>query len=151
SGHKGAVNGLALSPDGKVLVSTGVDGMVRLWNLATFRELRGWQAHKKWGRAVAFHPDGKELVSAGDDGKALLWDVATGKLQREVLRQEPWVLAVAFSPDGKALATGGRNTTSANRPDGASEEIVHDVPQVSLWDLITGKRRAVDWEGEGWQ
>jgi RNA polymerase sigma factor (sigma-70 family) len=129
----GNVHHLALSPDGKTLVSGGQGGTIRFWELASGRELRHIQAHRAQVLAVAFSPDGKSLTSGSSDARgAWLWDVATGNPVRQFLGSPPrkdWVRAVAFSPDGKTLATAGPNT-------------------IRLWEPATGKElRALEGHG----
>src|SRR5262249_36581295 len=63
------VNQLACSRDGKLLASAGGDGHVRLWDIASGKELRRLDGHKDeaaW--AVTFSRDGKWLASSGGDG-----------------------------------------------------------------------------------
>ena len=104
-----SVNGLAFSPDGRLLASADDDGTVRLWNPAT-RQPVGAPLHAdpKGTSAVAFSPDGKLLASADDDGTVRLWNPATrqpvGALGQASSRPQGGVTAVAFSPDGKLLA-----------------------------------------------
>ena len=67
---------LPFSPDGRTVVSTGLDGAVTLWDVrsATPREtLRGHSASA--GQPV-FSPDGKTLYTASDDGTAIAWRIA---------------------------------------------------------------------------
>jgi WD40 repeat protein len=113
-----ATSSVAFSPDGKVL-ATGTPGrVVRLWEVATGKEVvpaPGGHQHRV--ESIAFSPDGKTVASAGDDDSARLWEAASGRELRvlslapgeEVLR---WIrdvgrYRVAFSPDGEAVATVG--------------------------------------------
>lgn len=71
-GHQGFVTQLALSPDERRLVSSSVDGTVRLWDLAS-GESRILRGHTDPVSAVAFSADGKQIVSASADGTMRVW------------------------------------------------------------------------------
>src|SRR5262245_49527209 len=85
-GHAGQVVGLAVSTDGKKLLSGSHDSTVRVWEIETGKELRKFTGH---GRspgtpAVAFAPDGKTAASGDGNGLVLLWSVDTGKVIHEL-------------------------------------------------------------------
>ena len=75
TGHTHWVFSLAFSPDGKSLVSGGVDGIINLWDAHTGEHKKTLTGHTAWVRSIAFNPDGKTFVSGSDDGTVLLWKI----------------------------------------------------------------------------
>jgi len=74
-GHTGQVNAVALSPDGRHLLTASHDGAIRIWDAATGSPVKSFD----WGigpvTAVAFAPDGLTCAAAGLNGRLVLWDV----------------------------------------------------------------------------
>ena len=120
---------VAYSPDGKVLATAGMDGLVKLWAMPSRRLLHTLIGHKAWVLSVAFSPDGLVLASSSFDGTARLWDPNTGKELRALDGGQGLLWDAAFSPDGRTLATPGagqddqtverRHGGRATNPDGA--------------------------------
>ena len=57
--HSGMVTAASFSPDGRTLATAGADGLVRLVDVATGKELCPPLRHEGWVQAVAFDPGGK--------------------------------------------------------------------------------------------
>jgi len=79
--HPKWVRAVAVSPDGSLLASSSLDDTVRLWEVASGREIYRLPGHGRMGgtRAVAFAADGQSFGSFGDDFYLRMWDVRTGK------------------------------------------------------------------------
>ncbi|MBI1916835.1 MAG: WD40 repeat domain-containing protein [Planctomycetes bacterium] len=132
-GHTDEISCVRFCLDGKSLVSKGHDGMIRVWDVASGKEVRNWKVIGGW--AVAVSPDGKTVAGfATNDPVFTLyqWDLATGQKLREFPCEgvQDGVMSLAFSPDGKRLGSGGDRA-------------------LRLWDVTTGKQLLLFGQGHG--
>jgi WD40 repeat protein/Flp pilus assembly protein TadD len=105
--HQGPVAALAISPDDHILATAG-GKFVRLWSIATGREIRSLPAPDDV-LAIAFSPDGALLAAGFDDTTVRLWQMATGRPVGEPMRHQGPVTSVRFSADGKLLVAAAKN------------------------------------------
>jgi WD40 repeat protein len=108
---EGPVTSVAFGPDGSRLAFAGADGMVRLHNAVTGREVCSPMASSSAATGLAFSPDGRRLAGVGMDGLVRLWDTAAGHelltLRGLGIRGSGhygFTARVTFSPDGSRLA-----------------------------------------------
>lgn len=112
-GHPLYVRSVALSSNGKYVLSAGTDRTIRLWDADTGKELRTFQGHMNPVGSLAFSPDGKRVLTGTSDpthhldDTARLWDAESGK-ELHVFRGGDWSAPVAFSPTGKTVFAGGK-------------------------------------------
>ena len=105
--HRWSAIDLVLSPDGKVVATSGYDGMIRLWNARTGDLQRVLVGHDSYVYGLAWSADGRYLASAGShDGTVRVWDARTGLPLRVLKGLKDAALVVAWSPDGSLLAAG---------------------------------------------
>jgi WD40 repeat protein len=105
-GNKGAVTGLAWSPDGRFVASGSAYKNVFIWRSSGERvaELAG---HGAALQAVAFSPDSRLLASGDEKGFVRVWD-QNGRQVSSWRADEGAVSDMAFRPDGQALAIATR-------------------------------------------
>ena len=125
------------SPDGSMVATvSGMDPLVRVWDMTNKRLAFVLAGHQLAAHAVAFAPDGRTIATAGGDNTVRVWELPAGPPPARPLTLEPYatlgghtntVNAVAFNQDGRRLASAGA--------DGV----------VRLWDvppIAEGKPRA---------
>jgi WD40 repeat protein/serine/threonine protein kinase len=154
-GHNTPVNSVCFSPDSQRLVSGGGDtfatldvekrkgvetlapGDLKVWDVASGRELFSLRGPESAILDVRFSPDGLLLAGAVGDtsmpyqtGEIFLWDARTGRELMHLTFHEETVFGVCFSPDSRLLAScSGRMDLGGNRYSAG----------VRLWDADPGK------------
>ena len=106
--HTNYVAALAFQPDGKVLAAGDFNGLVRLWDTSTGREIGRPLPQGEIVLSLAYSPDGKMLaVGLANDhtGKpgVRLWDTGHAARIGELLPSTARVTRIEFRPDGRAL------------------------------------------------
>ena len=102
-----AVFAIALSPDGTKLASAGADRAIRVFEIATGKEVLAIEDHADWVMDVAWSPDGSKLASASRDKTAKVFDIKTGDSLVTFNAHAQPVFGVGFSPDGNQVITSG--------------------------------------------
>ena len=129
--------GISISPDRKLLASTqkaayvNQEDLIKLWDVATHKEIAILAGHRHWIKSVSFSPDGQWLASAAWDYTIKLWNIRacieTTPCQASetlVLPSSPYVESISFSPDGKLLASAGNVNWGQNN-------------DIQIWDIAT--------------
>ena len=98
---------VATSPDGKWIAAGTHDHAVRVWQVATGRELPRLVGHKAMVSTVAFNKTSRLLAAGSISGEVRVWDVIAGRESFTLPQSKAGINSIAFSSDGKTLATAG--------------------------------------------
>ena len=126
-GHTEPVHSVTFSPDGRRLASASLDKNVKIWDLATGKEIRTIAGQNQIVTCVAWSGDSRLLASGSGiwdesrPGEVKVWDATTGRNLVNLAGSRAAIRAVAFSPDSQKIAAAGWDRT------------------VRLWDVSTGQ------------
>ncbi|HEY9638873.1 MAG TPA: NB-ARC domain-containing protein, partial [Coleofasciculaceae cyanobacterium] len=112
---------MVFSPDGTLLATGDIDGVIHLWLVSSGQPLLTLQGHQGWIWHLAFSPDGQMLASGSFDASIRLWNVQNGNCLHVLQGHISAVRSVSFSPQGDILASGSFDTS------------------IRLWDVQSGQ------------
>jgi Mg-chelatase subunit ChlD len=115
------VHAVALSADGRLAASADRKEGVRLWEVASGKQLQ--QLQRRGVLTMAFSPDGKYLATGESLNVVVLWDTSTGQEAARFVGHNGGVPAITFSPDGQFLVSGGEDGTVRLWETGAGKEL----------------------------
>jgi WD40 repeat protein len=121
---------VAFAGDAHTLASGSIDKTIKLWDVASGRELKTLSGHADRVSAVAFCST--SLVSASWDHTLKTWDLATGRELNTLRGHTNEVWAAACAPDGRTLASGGYDH------------------RIKLWDAASGRELRTLEPDKGW-
>src|ERR1043166_6496619 len=137
-GHTRPINCVAISPDGKTVVTGSYTfakrliGEMRVWDPVKKEERFKLLLHTDLIDAVAISPDGKTLAcgcgSSSAGGKIILWNLDDARLVAELQCDDHrGTSGLVFTPDGKSLISSSPRSNAA----------------IVVWDLAERKSRHV--------
>lgn len=135
-GHTRQVDRVLFSPDGRMLASSSLDEVIRLWNAedgALVGELANPLPYvdfhttrvpeRSVAPQIAFSRDGRWLASGSFQSEVRFWDVRERRMTRTQRTDELVVAGLSFSPDGSMMAA--LSATGHQR-------------SLQVWDMATG-------------
>jgi WD40 repeat protein len=155
-----APGSVALTPDGRMALTAGRDGALRVWDVASGECLRVLRGHIFPPSGIGWASDAKLALSASCDQTLRLWDVASGECLRRLNAEGHAIEAVAATADCRIAVSGGWDGSlrawdlasgncmrslpsvaiygAALTPDGRIAATAHSDRGVRIWDLCGG-------------
>ena len=135
--HPGRVLACAASADGACIASAGSEGVIKVWDAGTGRELGSFAGHTAGVNALAYSGDGAILASASSDRRLRLWDARSGEVRAVLAGHTAALTDCALAADASIAVTASLDAS------------------VRIWDVATGAVRHVlarTWreKDEGW-
>lgn len=116
------VLGLAFSPDGKFVASSGYDGKVIVWDVATGEMIKKFDVQDIVFE-LAFSPDGKSLIAGlSVQEKFIIWNTDTWEIQKTFNGDQAWDLSI--NTDGSKMISAGGGIHQANLYDVNTGELL---------------------------
>ena len=121
----GPVLAMALSPDGRTLVTGGHDGTLKFWDMATGTLRLAFKAHGGTVRHLEYSHDGRLLLTGSSDRRPKIFDAATGQEKLALRKHRTDVDGAALAPNARTIAT-----VFSNNKEGG---------EVRFWQTATGQ------------
>lgn len=120
-GHIGAITCCSFSPDGKLIISSSIDGSIRLWNPVLGESVSLFEGHNSKVNCCTFNNQGDEFLSGSDDCTLRIWDLESKTTIKILEGHLDVIRCCAYSPDGKYIISGSDDRT------------------IRVWDAASGK------------
>ena len=121
--HELGVMRIAVSRDGRSLLSSGTNGKIRLWDLVDLAPVRAFRPFEgRAAPALDIAPDGKSALAADAQGTIFHFDLADGRVRREIATNGGPIWALSFARQSTFALSAGNDEA------------------VKVWHLETGSR-----------
>jgi WD40 repeat protein len=109
--YSNEVNLVAFSPDGKFALSGSSNSTLKLWDIASGKELRSFRGHRLAVSSATFSRDGRIVLSGSYDQTLKLWDVATARVLHTFTSRAVNAFWAVYSRDGRLAVSRSEGRT----------------------------------------
>ena len=155
SRHTGIVSAVAMTRDGKNLITGSYDKTVRLWSIKTGKLLRTLSDYTNEIHCVAVSGDGKLVASGSTDNTVKIWEIRTGELSRSLgslfSGHSGPITDLTFSPNNQTLVSVSLDQTVRLWSLKTSKELyaLKDYPESILALALSWDGKTIVYGGEG--
>jgi WD40 repeat protein len=136
--HDRNASALAFSPDGTLLVSGGLNGILDVWDVQKGAAVTNFQGHQSQIERGEFTPDGKTFVTASYDHTLKLWLTSNWTALDTLHGQAEEVFNLAISPNGETIASAHADGTVrlwGTKPKAHESDVRRFSAEVRSWSL----------------
>ena len=128
--NAGTIVGVSFSEDGKLLATSATDNQIKLWDVATGREVKTLSGAAMPITDIAFSADGRSLTLAGQQAVSS-WELTTGGVRRAVALPDDYARAglEGLSERGSLLSADGKLVVAGS----------NSQPVAKIWEVSTGR------------
>lgn len=110
-GNQAEVYAVNFSPNGKFLVSGGLDKLIRLWDVNELTKPRILDKHKQSLYTLRFSSNSQQFATTSDDGNVFIWKIDNLKQPIALTEHKQRVTDVSFSGNNEKIATASKDGT----------------------------------------
>jgi len=160
--HDPTVGGLRFLSPGTRLITAGLDGVIRLWEIPSGKNVREWMEPGYHAlRSMTSSEHGNTVAASYDNGPTVIWDVSGGGMLARPPCNSSFNFGLILSPDGRTLGCNEQYGTLLDvgpvqnprivpldlnhiteaqfSPDGRLLGSMQTADAVYIWDVRTGK------------
>ena len=165
--HESQVFNAEFSPNGQLILTSLMDGTVKLWDIETNNIIVDFKVHDDYVYSAKFSPNGQQILTASEDETVKIWDTRSEASLMSLLGHSDGVFEAAYSLDSKKIVSVSRDSIGklwdaqtgdlianlehhkdyvngvAFSPDGKYFATHSFDESIVLWDIETGKKLKV--------
>lgn len=111
NGHKGTINSISFSPDGRFIASASEEETcIRIWDTISETQVGSLVGHERTITKICYSLDGRSLISASEDKTIRIWDLGTyTQIGNPLIGHEASIISLSYSSDGKSIISGSKD------------------------------------------
>lgn len=101
--HENPISTLAVTPDGKQVISASFDNTIKVWDLESQEEILTFYGHDDSINDIKITPDGNQIVSASKDKTLKVWNLELQAQHIQLIKNKRSVNDLTITPDGEQV------------------------------------------------